>query len=82
MHIVAKPYLPFLLFSSWTSFVIIIEPVAPTGCPKAIAPPLTFTISSSKPNSLLTAHACAANASFDSTKSKNTIERHDFLKAI
>ena len=65
IHIVAKPYLPFLFLSSYTNLVIMIEPVAPTGCPNAIAPPFTLTFSGSNPNCLFTAQAWAAKASFD-----------------
>ena len=45
IHIVARPYFPLRFLNSYKSFVIIIAPVAPTGWPNAIAPPLTFTFS-------------------------------------
>ena len=44
-------------------------PDAPTGCPRAIAPPFGLVIAGSKFNSLATAQAWAANASFDSIQS-------------
>ena len=46
-------------------------PEAPIGWPSAIAPPLTLTLPVSQPRSLLTAQACAANASLASTRSRS-----------
>ena len=43
----------------------------PSGWPSAIAPPLTFTRSSSRPSSRTTARLCEANASFSSTRSRS-----------
>ena len=44
-----------------------LAPLAPKGCPKAIAPPFGFTwaASSGKPNPRSTAKPCAAKASFN-----------------
>src|SRR5262249_40127825 len=47
------------------------QPDAPIGCPRAIAPPLTLIRLVSQPISLLTAHACAANASLISIRSRS-----------
>ena len=47
----------------------------PSGCPIAIAPPLTFTRSSSRPSSRMTARLCDAKASFSSTRS-SSLDRH------
>ena len=44
-------------------------PLMPSGWPSAIAPPLTFTRSSSRPSSRTTARLCEAKASFSSTRS-------------
>src|SRR5690606_18872609 len=52
MHMVASPYLPARRRNSWTSVVRIRAPEAPSGCPSAIAPPLTLTRSGSRPRSL------------------------------
>src|SRR5213076_123597 len=41
----------------------------PSGWPSAIAPPLTFTFSESRPSSRITARLCDAKASFSSTRS-------------
>ncbi|MCY1516425.1 hypothetical protein D9M68_510540 [compost metagenome] len=48
-----------------------IAPVAPTGWPSEMPEPFGFTLAGSKPSSLMTAQACAANASFDSITSKS-----------
>src|SRR5574338_415978 len=47
----------------------------------AIAPPLTFTFEVSQPRSLLTAQACAANASLASTRSRSSFFQPAFLSA-
>ena len=52
-HIETIPYFDFLLIAfRQTIEQISFAPVQPSGCPKAIAPPFTFTISGFKPNSL------------------------------
>ena len=63
--------LPPVRRSSWTKCDVILAPEVARGCPKAIAPPLTFVLSVSRSNSLMTAKVCAANASltFKETKS-------------
>src|SRR4029077_19858113 len=43
----------------------------PIGCPRAIAPPFTFTFAVSQPIWRLTAIACAANASLISIRSRS-----------
>src|SRR5262245_56681390 len=47
----------------------------------AMAPPLTLTLSVFQPRSLLTAQACAANASLASTRSRSPIDQPAFLSA-
>ncbi len=49
--------------------MVSLAPVQPSGCPKAIAPPLIFTLAGSRPTSRITAKACEAKASFNSTRS-------------
>src|SRR5215472_8013754 len=44
-------------------------PLAPSGWPSAIAPPLTLVLSRFRPSTFSTAKYCAANASFTSTRS-------------
>ena len=78
---VAKPFLEFLLSISCKSVTNTLVPEAPIGCPRAMAPPLTFTFSLGIPKSFITAKLCAANASFDSTKSKSLISQPAFFKA-
>ena len=57
-------------------------PEAPIGWPSAIAPPLTFTVSMSKPRSRATAQDCAAKASFDSTRSTSAMFHPAFSSAL
>ena len=45
IHKVAKPFLELRLTISCIKVTIILAPEAPIGCPKAIAPPLTFIFS-------------------------------------
>ncbi len=65
-HIVTMPY-----FSRWrrracTTVAARIAPVAPSGWPRAIAPPIGFTFAGSSPRLLITASDCAAKASLSS----------------
>src|SRR5699024_8102268 len=70
IHIVTIPYfVSGRFFISESNLPTSIAPVAPSGCPNAIAPPLTFVFSTSKPVSLIEANVWDANASFNSTKS-------------
>ena len=49
-------------------------PVHPSGCPRAIAPPFTFTRAGSSSSSRMQASDWAANASFSSTRSTSSME--------
>src|SRR3984885_11311158 len=69
MQAVASPYFFFRRRNSYSKVITSRVPVAPSGCPNAIAPPFTLTFSRSKPNSFSTPKYCAANASFTSIKS-------------
>src|SRR5207248_7588798 len=71
-HSVARPYLPPVRCSSSISVPRIIPPVAPSGCPIAIAPPLTLTFDMSRPMSLTNRSTTAANASLISTRSRSS----------
>jgi hypothetical protein len=56
-HKVASLYFTFpRRFISYSNVVRMRAPEQPSGCPKAIAPPLTFTISELRPRSSTTAH--------------------------
>ena len=55
MHKVANPFLTFLFCISCMSVTNILAPEAPIGCPRAMAPPLTFTFSLEIPKSFITA---------------------------
>src|SRR6266508_1419727 len=52
--------------------MVSLVPVAPIGCPRAMAPPLTLTFSMSIPRSLMTARVWEAKASFSSTRSMSS----------
>src|SRR5579863_9645972 len=56
----ATPYFFLRRRSSCSSVITSLAPVAPSGCPNAIAPPLTLTLLRSRPNSFSTARYCAA----------------------
>src|SRR5215207_3323915 len=56
-HKVISPYFTFpRRFILYNNMVRMRAPEQPSGCPKAIAPPLTFTISGLRPRSSTTAH--------------------------
>lgn len=50
MHMETIPYFCFCLFNSGNKVAICLAPVAPNGCPNAIAPPLGFNLDLSIPN--------------------------------
>src|SRR5439155_1226702 len=67
MHMVARPYSASRWPISRTSVLTSRAPLLPSGWPSAIAPPLTFTFSSSMPSSRMHASDWDAKASFSST---------------
>lgn len=69
MHSVASPSVLSRACMACNSVTRIRAPLAPIGCPSAMAPPLTFTFSESKPRFFPTARNCAANASLASMRS-------------
>ena len=73
MHWVAKAYFLFSLLSNSAAFPVILAPVAPSGWPKAIAPPSKLIFFLSILRSLIQAKDCDANASFSSTISISLI---------
>ena len=68
-QIAAQPSPPPRRRSSWTSAPTIRAPEAPIGWPRAIAPPLTLTLSSSMPSIRTEFSATEANASLISQRS-------------
>src|SRR4051812_23326090 len=68
-HMLTRPYRAFRRRISYNSVVVSFAPVQPSGCPNAMAPPLTFSLSGSIGSSRRHASTCAANASFNSTRS-------------
>jgi hypothetical protein len=65
----------------YTSDVISRAPVAPSGCPSAIAPPFGFTFAGSAPVSACQAPSTLANASFTSKAPMSRTLRPDFASA-
>lgn len=59
-QIVASPFFASRFCISYRSVTRIRQPEAPTGCPRAMAPPFTFKMSGLNPSSLATATDCAA----------------------
>ena len=76
MHIVAT-HRPFTRFSSRAAVSTSRAPLMPSGWPSAIAPPFgfTFSLSSGKSNDRVTASACAAKASFNSSRSISAMDK-------
>src|SRR5450756_340923 len=58
------------------------QPELPTGCPNAIAPPLTFSLFISAFNSFAQARGIGAKASLTSKRSMSFIARPAFFKTI
>mmetsp|Transcript_49442 Transcript_49442/g.128977 ORF Transcript_49442/g.128977 Transcript_49442/m.128977 type:complete len:283 (+) Transcript_49442:339-1187(+) len=64
----AAPTLPPFCWSTWSSVTTIRAPLAPIGCPRATAPPLTLTFSGSRLSSRLLATETTEKASLISKK--------------
>src|SRR6185369_13824768 len=82
MHSEARPFLALRRAISCSSVTSTRHPDAPIGWPSAIAPPLTLIFDVSQPISLLTAHACAANASLISIRSRSEAFQPAFSSAF
>ena len=82
MHSVARPFLASRRSISCSSVTRTRAPEAPIGWPMAMAPPLTLTFAGSQPMSLLTAKACAANASLASIRSRSLTVQPAFSSAL
>src|SRR5690606_11532590 len=65
-HMVTMPYRRSWRRRAWMAVAERIAPVAPSGWPRAMAPPMGLTTASSRPRSRITARAWAANSSFSS----------------
>src|SRR6059036_2506073 len=59
-HMVTMPYFRLLRRIAWITVAERIAPVAPSGWPSAIAPPIGLTLAGSRPRSWITASDCAA----------------------
>mmetsp|Transcript_86937 Transcript_86937/g.106621 ORF Transcript_86937/g.106621 Transcript_86937/m.106621 type:complete len:214 (-) Transcript_86937:37-678(-) len=73
IHMDTIPLFNPCLSISFNNVTVILAPVIPNGCPIAIAPPFTLTLSIVNPNFLTQYTACDANASFISNKSISLI---------
>jgi len=73
MQAVASPYFFFRRRNSYSNVITNRVPVAPNGCPNAIAPPLTLTLLRSRPSSFSTDKYCVAKASFRLTGGTPTV---------
>jgi len=76
------PRLASCFFISWSSVTTMRAPEHPTGCPRAMAPPFTFTRSASRPSSAMQGNAWAANASFNSARSMSEADQPCLLNAL
>jgi len=82
MHIVCNPYLLLVLSSSCTSLVIKTAPLAPSGCPCAMAPPLGLIFSIGTFNVFFHDKTTEANASLVSNTSMSLMLNPDFSSAF
>lgn len=64
LHKEAIPYLAFFYWRTVIKLKTTLAPLIPIGCPIEIAPPLTFTLFTSKSNSFKFASTVTAKASF------------------
>ena len=78
----AAPTPPPRRLSSSARCRAIRAPDMPIGCPRAMAPPLTLTLSASRPSSLVEASPTAANASLISTRSRSAGVMPSFSQAL
>ena len=69
MHMVTMPYFCWRRRMPCRMVAVRTAPVAPSGWPRAIAPPSGLTLSGSSSESRITASACAAKASLSSIQS-------------
>src|SRR6266508_1719879 len=67
---------------SWASVRTILAPLMPIGCPRATAPPFTFTMSAETPSTFVTFRATAANASFTSINPRSWTSSPAFFSAF
>ena len=63
LQIAATPILPLFCFKTESKVTIILQPELPSGCPKATAPPFTFTLVASSFKAWLLAKATTEKAS-------------------
>jgi len=69
-------------FATFTSVIRMRAPLAPIGCPSAMAPPFTFTFDSSTPSIRIELSATEANASLISNSSMSSTDSPAFSSAF
>mmetsp|Transcript_17184 Transcript_17184/g.50772 ORF Transcript_17184/g.50772 Transcript_17184/m.50772 type:complete len:225 (+) Transcript_17184:104-778(+) len=82
MHMDTTPRPPPRRLSSWHSVAICRDPVQPSGCPRAMAPPFGFTLSIGMLSLSTQYVAWLANASLISKISTSSTERPAFSRAF
>ena len=80
-HMVTMPYFSLWRRSACTTVAERMAPVAPSGWPSAMAPPMGLTLAGSSPRVFITASDCAAKASFSSIQSSASCLRPAFFSA-
>ena len=78
---VTMPYLRFLRRKACTTVADRMAPVAPSGWPSAIAPPIGLTLAGSRPSVSMTASDWAAKASLSSIQSMSWCLRPAWRRA-
>src|SRR6478736_1445998 len=81
-HMVSRPNVLSWVCRLFSSVAVMRAPVMPNGWPNAIAPPDTFSLSWSMPNSRADPSTCTANASLISYRSMSSIVMPALVSAL
>src|SRR6478736_3421103 len=81
-HMVSRPNVLSWVCRLFSSVAVMRAPVMPNGWPSAIAPPDTFSLSWSMPNSRAEPSTCTANASLISYRSMSSIVMSALVSAL
>src|SRR5271154_1127307 len=82
IHILVTRTLLFVLLATLKIVQICLAPVAPRGCPRAIAPPIGLTFAWSSPNTFKQYTAIDANASLISKMSMSSFVSWNLLRSF
>jgi hypothetical protein len=82
IHMLVRQTFFFVLRASLKIVQIWRAPVAPRGCPRAIAPPLGFNLAWSRPRTFMQYTAMEAKASLISTMSMSSLVRLNFERSL